>query len=306
VARSAARDLSRHDDRSGLEARRRWAWRTGRAASVTTVIDIAPRRRLPRLGLAELVRCRELLFLLVRRDLKVRYKQTTFGVAWAVVQPLALMVVFAVFFGLLAHVASDGMPYPLFSYSGLALWTFVLQGVSSASESLILGSSLVSKVYFPRVAIPAGSVLSFVPDLLISILLVGGMMAWYGVAPSWRLIALPAVVVFAVVAALGVSLWLSALNVRYRDVRYAIPFLLQIWLFASPVAYPASLVPAQWRTLYGFNPVVGLVEAFRWCMLHGAMPDVASLAVSVAVAIAVLVGGAAYFQASQRTFADVI
>jgi len=270
------------------------------------VIYIKRSRGLVSLRLGELWQYRELLYFLIWRDVKVRYKQTALGVAWAVVQPFFTMVVFSLFFGRLAKVPSDGVPYPLFAYCALVPWGFFSNGLNMGSNSLVESANLIRKVYLPRLAIPIATVLSGGVDFLVSFLLLLGMMAYYGRMPGIEAAWLPLLLLLGLVTALGVSLWLSALNVQYRDVRYTIPFLTQIWMFGTPIAYPSSLVPEAWRPFYGLNPMVGVVEGFRWALLGTATRPGAMLIVSSLAALVLLVTGAMYFRCTEKTFADVV
>jgi lipopolysaccharide transport system permease protein len=268
------------------------------------VIRISPSRGWVSLRLRDLWEYRELLYFLVWRDVKVRYKQTILGAAWAIIQPLMTMVVFAVFFGRLAKVPSDGVPYPLFAFVALVPWTFFANALTHASNSLVLSSNLIRKVYFPRLSVPIASVLSAIVDFALAFAVLVLLLIWYGVGVSLKLLWLPLFVVQAIMTALAVALWLSALNVEYRDVRYAVPFMTQFWLFATPVAYPSSLLSEPWRTIYGLNPMVGVVEGFRWALLDtGAAPG-PMLVVSSLACLVLLVGGAYYFRRLERTFAD--
>jgi lipopolysaccharide transport system permease protein len=257
------------------------------------------------LKLAELWEYRELLYFLTWREVKVRYKQTALGAAWAIIQPLFTMLVFSLFFGRLAKIPSDGIPYPLFSLAGLIPWTFFANGLSQSSNSLVTSSNLISKVYFPRLTIPLSAVLSGAVDFAISFLLLLAMMALYGRTPGERILTLPLFFLLAFITALGVGLWLSALNVEYRDVRYTVPFLTQFWMFATPIAYPSSLLHEPWRTVYGLNPMVGVVEGFRWALLGSRTPG-PMIAVSSVAAALILIGGAYYFRRLEKTFADVV
>ena len=270
------------------------------------VIYIKRSRGLVSLRLGELWQYRELLYFLIWRDVKVRYKQTALGVAWAVVQPFFTMVVFSLFFGRLAKMPSDGVPYPLFAYCALVPWGFFANGLNMGSNSLVESANLIRKVYLPRLAIPIATVLSGGVDFLVSFLLLLGMMVYYGRMPGIEAAWLPLLLLLGLVTALGVSLWLSALNVQYRDVRYTIPFLTQIWMFGTPIAYPSSLVPEAWRPFYGLNPMVGVVEGFRWALLGTATRPGAMLIVSSLAALVLLVTGAMYFRCTEKTFADVV
>ena len=249
---------------------------------------------------------RELLYFLIWRDVKVRYKQTVLGVGWAIIQPLLTMVVFSVFFGRLANMPSDGVPYPIFAFAGLAPWTFFVHGLNQASNSLVGGANLIKKVYFPRLVMPAAAVLSGIIDFALTFGVLLGMMFFYGIVPSGRVLAVVPLVILAMVTSLGVALWLSALNVEFRDVRYVVPFLSQFWLFATPIAYPSSLLPEHWRAVYAINPMVGVVEGFRWALLGSGTAPGPMILVSVVVALALLVSGAFYFRRMEATFADVV
>lgn len=258
------------------------------------------------LRLDELWEYRELLYFLVWRDLRVRYKQTILGAGWAILQPLVAMVVFSVFFGRLAGVPSDGVPYPIFSYVALVPWIFFAGGVSQGANALVSNPEMVRKVYFPRITMPAAAVLGGLVDFFIAFVVLLAMMLAYRVTPTPNIVWLPLFLLLAVVTTLGVSFWLSAMNVQFRDVRYAVPFLVQIWLFVTPVAYSSGLLAEPWRTLYGLNPMAGVVEGFRWTLLDTATAPGAMTCVSAVVALASLVGGIFYFRHMERTFADVI
>ena len=267
---------------------------------------IEPPRGLAALPLGELWAYRELLYFLVWRDVKVRYKQTAIGAAWAVIQPLTTMVIFSLIFGGLAGIPSDGAPYPLFAFAALLPWQLFANALGSAGNSLVGSQSLITKVYFPRLLIPLAAVLGGLVDFAIAFLILLAMLLAFGVAPSPALLALPLFVLLALASALAVGLWLSALNVQYRDVRYTIPFLTQIWLYATPVVYPSSLVPAPWRALLWLNPLAGVVEGFRWALLGTPAPPAALLALSAASVAALLAGGLVYFQRVEGGFADVV
>jgi lipopolysaccharide transport system permease protein len=271
-----------------------------------TRLRIAPSSGWVPLKLNELWEYRELLYFLVWRDIKVRYKQTALGAVWAVIQPFMTMVVFSLFFGHLAKVPSDNVPYPIFAFTALVPWTFFANGLSQASNSLVGASNLIAKVYFPRLIVPVASIVAGLIDLLIAFVVLIGMMLYYGIFPTVNIIWLPLFVLLAWAIALGVGLWLSALNVNYRDVRYVVPFVLQFWLFATPIAYPSSLLPEPWRTVYGLNPMVGVVEAFRWALLGTNAAPRATIAISVMATVVILITGAFYFRRMERTFADTV
>jgi lipopolysaccharide transport system permease protein len=275
------------------------------ASSRTAPIVIRPSRGWIGLGAVELWKHRDLAYILVWRDLKVRYKQTAFGAAWAVLQPVALMLVFTAFLGRIEGIGAAGVPYPLFALSGLVPWTLFSQSLSGASSSLVNSQNLISKVYFPRLLLPLSAVASFVVDFLIASVVLVIAMLLFGRVPPATFLWVPVLGLFAVVVALAVGLWLAAINVRYRDVKYAIPFVVQLWLFASPVAYSSQLVPPGLRTLFSLNPMTGVIDGFRWATLGGPRPDI-TIVLSAAATLAILVGGLAYFRRVERTFADTI
>jgi homopolymeric O-antigen transport system permease protein len=270
------------------------------------VVRIEPSRGWVSLRLRELWEYRELAYFLVWRDIKVRYKQTVLGAAWAIIQPILTMVVFSVFFGRLAKMPSDGVPYPIFAFAALVPWTFFANALTQASSSLVGSANLIKKVYFPRLIVPLAAVLSGILDFALAFGVLLIMMAGYNVGFTLRLLLVPLFVLLAVTTALGVALWLSALNVEYRDVRYVVPFLTQFWLFATPVAYPSSLLSEPWRTIYGLNPMVGVVEGFRWALLNTGSEPGPMLAVSSLVSVVLVVGGAYNFRRLERTFADLV
>jgi len=270
------------------------------------VIRIEPSRGWVSLKLRELWEYRELLYFLTWRDVKVRYKQTVLGAAWAVIQPFFTMVVFSLFFGKLAKMPSDGIPYPIFAYAALVPWNFFAHGLSQSSDSLVGSANLIKKVYFPRLAIPIAAVLSGVVDFSIAFTVLLGMMAYFGIAPTGHVVWLPALLLLALVTALGVGMWLSALNVQFRDVRHTVPFIVQFWLFATPIAYPSSLLSEPWRTVYALNPMVGVVEGFRWALVGTQTAPGPMIGVSALAATALLVGGVFYFRRMEKTFADVV
>jgi lipopolysaccharide transport system permease protein len=270
------------------------------------VMRLARSRGWRSIGLRELWDARELLWFLIGRDLAVRYKQTLLGAAWAVLQPLATMLVFSLVFGRLAGVPSDGAPYPVFSYAALLPWTFFANGVSLGASTLVNNPDLIRKIYFPRLVMPAAAVAAGLVDFTCAFAVFVAMLVAYGVAPTPRVVWLPAFLALATAATLGVAFWLAALNVRFRDVRYALPFLMQLWLFVTPVGYPSTLVPDRWRPLYALNPMVGVVDGFRWSLLGTGPAPGPTVLVSALVAAAVLVAGTVYFRRMERTFADIV
>lgn len=270
-----------------------------------SVTVIRPPRGWVGINFPELWEYRELLYFLTWRDIKVRYKQTILGAAWAIIQPFFTMVVFSLFFGRLAKVPSEGIPYPIFAYAALVPWTFFTNGLTESSNSLVGSANLIKKVYFPRLTVPVSSILSGIVDFVLAFIVLLGMMLYYHVSPTWNVVWLPLLFLLAVVTALGVGLWLSAMNVQFRDIRYVVPFLAQFWMFATPIAYPSTLLSPPWRTLYGINPMVGVVEGFRWALLGTKAAPGPILIVSSLAALALLVGGAFYFRRMERTFADV-
>ena len=269
------------------------------------VFRIQPTKGWVALRLRELWEYRELLYFLTWRDIKVRYKQTALGVAWAIIQPFFTMLVFT-FIRSLAKIPSDGLPYPVFCYAALVPWTFFSNGLTNSSNSLVGSSNLLSKVYFPRLTIPLATVLSGLVDLLLAFVLLLVMMVYYRVTPTWQIVWLPLFLLLALVTSLGVGLWLSALNVKYRDVRYIVPFIAQFWLLATPIAYPSSLLKEPLRTIYGLNPMAGVVEGFRWALLGSKITVGPLLIVSSLMAVLILVGGAFYFRRMEKTFADIV
>jgi lipopolysaccharide transport system permease protein len=270
------------------------------------VVLIRPRRGWLNFDLKAVYRYRELLYFLVWRDVLVRYKQAAIGVAWVVLQPLLTMVVFTIIFGQFAKLPSDGLPYPIFSFTALLPWNYFAQAISRSGISLVSNANLISKIYFPRLIVPISGALGPLVDFAISFVILLGMMAWYGIAPTWGVLALPFFTLLAVVTAAAVSLYLSALNVKYRDVGHAIPFLVQFWMYASPVVYSVTIIPRKWRLLYSLNPMVGVIEGFRWALLGKERPDFAVMAMGVVVASVLLLGGLIYFKRTERFFADII
>jgi lipopolysaccharide transport system permease protein len=283
------------------------------------------------LRLGELWRYRELLLFLTWRDIKVRYKQTIFGASWAIIQPFFTMVVFSLFFGRLADIPSDGVPYPIFSYAALVPWTFFSNGLTNSAISMVNSARLITKVYFPRLIIPISTVMAGLVDFTLAFIVLIGMMLFYGINPLYastplnvpilhsdftfglllynptaNVIWLPFFLLLALVTSLGIGLWLAAMNVQFRDIRYVVPFLTQIWLFATPIAYPSSLLSEPWRTIYGLNPMAGVVEGFRWALLGTDNAPGPTILVSTVVAFALLISGMFYFQRMEKSFADVV
>lgn len=269
-------------------------------------VRIRPSRGLFHLDLGAVWQYRELLVFLVWRDTKVRYKQAVIGAGWAVFQPLMSMLLFTVIFSSLAKLPSDGIPYPLFAYAGLLPWNFIAQATSRSGTSLVGESHLISKVYFPRLIIPLAAASAPAMDLMCGLLMIFPLMLWFGITPGWQCVFFPLFALIALLAALAVSLWFSALHVRFRDVGHVIPFFVQIWMFASPIVYPISLIPEGWRTLYSLNPVVGVVEGFRWSLLGQHAPAIETIVPSVCIVLILLASGIVYFKRMERTFADVI
>ena len=275
-------------------------------SSDAPVIVVKPSKGWISLKLRETWQYRELLYFLTWRDIKVRYKQTVLGAAWAIIQPFFTMIVFSIFFGRLARMPSDGLPYPIFAYAALVPWTFFANGLNQASNSLVGSANLIKKVYFPRLVVPISSVISGVVDFVLAFAVLLGMMLFYGILPTVKILWLPLFVLLIFVTALGVGFWLSALNVQFRDVRYTVPFLTQFWLFTTPIAYPSSLLSEPWRTIYGINPMVGVVEGFRWALLGTDTAPGPIIIVSTVVALLLFVGGAFWFRKMEKTFADVV
>ncbi len=271
------------------------------------VAELAPPGQRPWLNLGEIGEFSGLLYFLIWRDVKVRYKQTALGVLWAVIQPLATMVVFSVFFGSLGKLNQQSkIPYPLLTLCALLPWQFFANAIGAASASLVANERLLTKVYFPRIIIPLAAVLGSLFDFAISFGLLLLAMLYFGAAPNLAVILLPAFLLVAITASLAVGLWLSALNVKYRDVRYAVPFVMQVWMFVSPVAYPIDIVPERWRALYGLNPMAGVIDGFRWALLGGDQPAFVLVAISFAASLVLLVSGLWYFKSVEETFADVV
>jgi lipopolysaccharide transport system permease protein len=275
-------------------------------AEIPTELIIRPSRGWVTLNLGDLWRYRELILFLAWRDISVRYKQTVLGAAWAIIQPFFTMVVFSIFFGLLAKVPSDGLPYPVFAFTALLPWQLFAYSLIESGNSLVANQNLITKVYFPRVVIPLAATLGGLLDFVIAFIVLLGMMAFYHITPTAAVWTLPFFILLAIVTSLGAGLWLSALNVEYRDVRYTIPFLTQFWMFITPIAYASSLVPEKWRLLYAINPMVGVIEGFRWALLGTGKAPGAMLWVSVFIAFFLFISGLFYFRRMERTFADRI
>ena len=254
----------------------------------------------------ELWRYRELFWFLALRDILVRYKQAVIGIAWSILQPLFTMVVFSIIFGRLAKLPSDGVPYPILTFTALLPWQFFAQAMSSSSQSIVGNASIISKVYFPRLIIPTSAVISGTIDFCISFVILIGMMVWYKIVPTANIIYLPLFLLVAFTAALGVGLWLSALNAEFRDVFYVVPFLVQAGLYISPVAYSSSIIPEKWKLIYSLNPMVGVIDGFRWCILGTATPNWTGIIISAVSVLVIFMGGLLYFRKMERTFADVI
>jgi lipopolysaccharide transport system permease protein len=272
-----------------------------------TTIYIKPSHGLAALNLRDLWIYRELVFFMVWRDVKVKYKQTLLGMAWAVIQPVMTMLVFTFLFGKVAKLPTDGIPYPVFAFTALLPWGLFVTALNQGSRSLVAHNNMVTKIYFPRLILPMSSVFAGLVDFAIAFVILVGLMFYYKVTPAWNIIwTLPLFLLLAVITALGVALWLSAINVKYRDVNQALPFLTQFWLFATPVAYSASVIPEQWQIIYSLNPMAGVVNGFRWALLGAGNGPDAALWVSVAISVLVLVSGLFYFRSTERTFADTI
>lgn len=270
----------------------------------TTIIQ--PPRGWVSLNLLELWRYRDLLMMLVWRDISARYRQSVVGYGWAFIKPLVSVIIFSFVFGGLAQVPSNGAPYPLFAMAALIPWSYFSSALSGVSSSVTGSAHMLTKVYFPRLVLPLASLGSGLAELGLQFIMLFGLMAWFGIAPGWPILLLPCFVLLTIASSLAIGLWLTAVNVRYRDVGHAVPFLLQAWMWLSPVVYSSQLVPAKWRWAYGLNPLVGIIDGFRWCILHEFPPDVPTLCLSVLVVAATLVGGLVFFRQQEATFADVI
>ena len=277
-----------------------------RPLSTLPHVRIQPARGLLDLDLAALWQYRELIYILVWRDVTVRYKQTLLGVAWAMFQPVATMLIFTVVFSVMGKIPSDGFPYPVFLYAGLLPWFYVSQALSRGGTSLVGEAPLISKVYFPRLILPLSATIAPLVDLALAFVAFLGLMAWFGILPTWRILSLPLFASLAATITLAAGLWISALYVKYRDVGHILPMLIQLWMFVSPILYPVSKVPESWRALYAMNPVVSVVEGFRWALIPGFQVDFTMFLPSLGVVFVVFIGGLIYFRSMERTFADVI
>ena len=267
---------------------------------------IKPTQGWAALNLRDLLLYRELIFFMTWRDLKVRYKQTLLGASWAILQPFLTMVVFSIFFGNLAKVPSDGVPYPIFSFTALIPWTLFSKALQDASRSLVANSHMITKIYFPRMILPLSSVMAGVVDFLIAFVVLLGMMVFFNIIPTINILALPFFLLMALITAVGVGLWLSALNVLFRDINYVLPFLTQFWMYLTPVAYPSSMIPSEWQIIYALNPMTGVVEGFRWALLGTGQPPGIMTLVSSITAVVLLISGMFYFRRMERLFADMV
>ena len=272
----------------------------------TPVTYLKPSKGWLSIDLKELWRYRELVYFLTWRDIKVRYKQAVLGIAWAVLQPVLTVLIFTVVFGILLKTPSQDLPYPLFTISALLPWQLFANALQRSSISLVGNANLLTKIYFPRLAIPLSAVMAALVDFGVSFFVLIGMMAYYRYMPGWNMLWLPVIILFALLTALAVGLWLSASNVQYRDVQHMVPFIVQVWMYASPIVYPIDIIPEGiWRVLYGLNPMVGVIQSYRWALLGGDQPD-ATMWISVLVVIILLVSGLFYFRRMEKTFADIV
>jgi homopolymeric O-antigen transport system permease protein len=269
-------------------------------------IEIRPGKGLFDLELDSVWRYRELLIVLIYRDIQVQYKQAALGVAWAIVQPLFAVIIFSVIFGYFARMPSDGIPYPVFTFAAVLPWTYFAAAVRRGAIGLVADSELVRKVYFPRLVIPMAGVIGPMVDFFISFIVLLGVMLWFGVMPSWRLLAVPPLLGIAALLAFAVGLWLSPINVRFRDIQHTLPFMVQVWMYATPIVYSISIVPAEWRWLYSLNPMVGVIEGFRWAVFGKGDPDAVAVGISVFVIGVTLIAGLIFFKRMERSFADLI
>lgn len=269
-------------------------------------VEIRPSKKLLNLELDRLWRYRELLYFLIWRELKIRYKQAAFGAGWAIVQPVFTVAIFTVVFGYFAKMPSDGIPYPVFAFTALVPWTYFSEALRRCATGLVGDSDLIRKIYFPRLIIPLAAVTSPMADFLLSLIVLIVLLFWYGLTPTWGVVFLPLFLFMSMVSALAIGLWLGPLNVRFRDINHTLPFLIQIWMYASPIVYPLSIVPERWRLLYSLNPMVGVIEGFRWALLGKQSPDILSMGISMLVVVLLFLSGIVYFKRMERFFADVI
>ncbi len=276
------------------------------ATSASTSVEIKPDRGLFDLDLGAVWRYRELLIVLMMRDIQVLYKQAALGVAWAILQPVFAVIIFTIVFGYFARMPSEGVPYPLFAFAGVLPWTYFAEAVRRSGTGLVNDSDLVRKVYFPRLIMPLANVVTPLVDFCIAFLVLLAMMLFYGIAPSWKFLVVPPLMVVAAVLALSIGLWLGPINVRFRDIKHTLPFLIQIWMYASPIVYPLSMVPQEWRWAYALNPMVGVIEGFRWAVFDRGDPDFGALGMSAIVIAVLLFGGLLFFRRMERSFADLI
>jgi len=275
-------------------------------STINPTLIIEPKKGLQWINFRELLRYHELLFFLVWRDVGVRYRQSLLGIGWAILQPLLTMVVFTIIFGKFARIPSDGIPYPIFSYCALLPWTYFARSLSASSDSLVGSKNLIAKVYFPRLILPLSGVIVGLVDFIVAFFILIIMMLWYGIAPTWGISILPLFLLMAMLTALGTGLWLTALNVMYRDIKFVVPFFTQLWMYGSPIVYSTTLIPEKWRAVYSLNPMVGVIEGFRWALLGKAAPDWTMVAISSIVILILLLSGLLYFRKMEKTFADVI
>jgi lipopolysaccharide transport system permease protein len=275
-------------------------------ATTRPITDIRPATGWFDLDLGAVWRYRELLFYLVWREVKIRYKQAALGVAWAVIQPLLTVLIFTLIFGFFARFPSDGLPYSVFTLAAVLPWTYFAEALRRSATGLVADSDLVKKIYFPRLIIPFAGAASPLVDLAFGMLILGALMIWYGIHPTWALLSLPLWIALTLMLALSAGLWLAPINVRYRDVMHTLPFVILIWMYATPIVYSLKMVPEKWRMLYSLNPMVGITEGFRWALLGTSPPNPVAVGVSAAFVALALVGGIVYFRRMERSFADVI
>ena len=270
------------------------------------VTDIRPDRGWLDLDLGAVWRFRELLQVLVMRDLQVLYKQALLGAGWAILQPVFAVIIFSIIFGFIVHMPSEGVPYPLFAFAGVLPWTYLAEAVRRSGVGLVTDAELVRKIYFPRLIMPLANVVSPLVDFCIAFVVLLIVMAFYGIAPNVKMLVIPVLMIVAALLALSIGLWLAPINVRFRDIKHTLPFMIQIWMYASPIVYPLSLVPEQWRVLYSLNPMVGVIEGFRWAVFGQGEPNFMALGMSAIIIVVLLAGGLVFFRRMERTFADVI